>query len=131
MSDARLAELRRQRALVAEHLAWLDREIATHAAPAGSATVGGGTATAPDSLPAPPPLYVSPQAAPAAPVATYSAPSVPSPEAAAQADAILAEYSVSPGSVKSDVRKGCFLYFAAAFLLLGLGVGALWLAFRR
>lgn len=32
MTSARLAELRRQRELVGEHLAWLDREIATAAA---------------------------------------------------------------------------------------------------
>jgi hypothetical protein len=109
MSD-RPAELRRQRALIAEHLAWLDREIA-RATPAAS--------PAPDSpAPTTPPL-------PSAP-----APLPPPPELKnLEADAILDRYRTEERSLKDDVRKGCFLYCAAAVVLLALGVAAIYIAY--
>lgn len=112
----RLAELRRQRALVQEHLDWLDREIAA---------AGGST-----------PALLSPRPAaftPAPAIVAKLPPSIPAAATpdAREAETILEQYRTSDKSLKTDVRKGCLLYFAAAFVLLGLGVAALWFAFRR
>ena len=107
MSD-RLAELRRQRALVQTHLSWLDREIATAAAKADAPA---------DSSP-------RPEAAPATVAPTSAAGPVPLPASAA--DSILERYRTEPGTLRRDVRQGCFVYFAAACVLLGLGVLAMY-----
>ncbi|MDD3179610.1 MAG: hypothetical protein PHQ04_04585 [Opitutaceae bacterium] len=95
MSD-RLIELQRQRALLQEHLAWIDHEIAAETNRPGVATPQGRTAPIP-------PLT--------APVS-----------ARAGAEAILSEYETDQKSLKNDVRKGCLLYLAIAFALVGLGV---------
>ena len=110
MSD-RLAELRRQRALVQTHLSWLDREIAAAAANADSPA---------DSSP-------RRETAPAT-VAPSSAALVagPVPPSTSAADSILERYRTEPGTLQRDVRQGCFLYFAAACVLLGLGVLAMY-----
>ncbi len=120
----RLAELRRQRALIQEHLAFLDREIAS---------AEGKPASAPTSTPlgvtAPSP------AAQSQPGATKIPDPVTSPTAAEGADdeaeAMLAEYRRPTGDVQRDVRTGCFLYFAAALLMLGLVVTILYFALHR
>ncbi len=123
----RLADLRRQRALVQEHLDWIDREI-TRAE--RQQQTSGVTPTAmpvanaaPDASPAIPPNPAPlPPGIPAA---------VVTPPHLTQADAILEEYRVPTNALKGDVRKGCLLYFAGAFLLLGFGIAVLWFAFRR
>lgn len=123
MSD-RLAELRRQRALVREHLAWLDREIA-HAdesdhLPAGFV-----------KQPAPAAAIVA-AVVNAGPLAnSVSSPAAESFATATAADAILSEYRVPAAALKSDVRKGCLIYFAAAFALVAAGVAILYFALRR
>ena len=100
MSD-RLTDLQRQRALAVERLAAIEREIA--------AELGGGTVPPPGRrIPAPTPST----ARPPLPVA-------PSPE---DAEAIIAQFQHQSGSVRSDVRRGCFLYF---FLALALFFGGL------
>lgn len=152
MSD-RLAELRRQRALIHEHLNWLDREIAAaekssgsplpattpaSAAPSPQITAPAWPAPAspaggqplPSLRPAEPPLVISvpePAATPSRLLPrSFNAPAQPVVPSAS-----LGEYRVSPGAVKEDVRKGCLLYFAAAFVLLFVGVGILWMIFRH
>jgi len=133
----RLNELRRQRALVAEHLAWLDREIAAESgSPAPRAhpeqatrVEGPAPLVAPASAPAlrPTPLPLMPQApAPAAALDPEM-----SAQAAADADALLEQYRVAPDALKTDVRTGCFLYFFAAMALLALGVIGLYFYFRH
>lgn len=129
MSD-RLAELRRQRALIQEHLAWLEREIAAETSGARPATVM--------SRPSPPEILASGNGTPAlseqpslsgvaptaAALATTSVPGPGATPAAADADRILEQYRVGEASLQTDVRKGCFLYFGVAFALL-IGVVAL------
>jgi hypothetical protein len=116
MSD-RLQELRRQRALAADQLAWLDREIA---AASGQPAVA---PTPPSSRPA------------LAPVVSSNAPVAPtpveSPEVAAAADAILQDYRVDPAALKTDVKKGCFRYFYAALALFALCVAAIYFFYSR
>ena len=117
MSD-RIAELRRQRAMVAEQLAWLDREIAGAEKNAPTPPAAPASAPAPVAIP----VITTTVAAPVLPLA---------PEVAAQADAILEEYRVQPDSLRTDVKKGCFLYFAAAMGLLGAVVMMLYFALKK
>lgn len=108
-SSDRLATLRRQRAFLQDHLAWIDAEIAA--------------ATGTPSTSVEPPAAAVPSGA----VSESTAPA----EVSADADAILAEYRGSPGAVEQDVRRGCFLYFAAGLVLLALGGLVVYLAFRH
>ncbi|MBI5767524.1 MAG: hypothetical protein HZA93_06995 [Verrucomicrobia bacterium] len=131
MSD-RLQQLRRQRALVAEHLAWLDREIdRALEAPAPVEPITPPPAddltSVPFSMRAAPPVAAKSSATPVA------APRAPSDDAAtaASADAILRDYQVEPDTMKSDVKKGCLLYFFGALVLVALGVAALYFFFQH
>ena len=128
MSD-RLAELVRQRAIVEEHLAWLDRQLAeaarnSLAQPSARSSNAGtpSTPNVPSLVPTSPPSGIG--RTPTAAAANDSGGVV------AEAEEILNQFRVTPEVVKHDVRKGCFLYFAAAFLLLGLVVVAIYIAFR-
>ncbi len=125
MSD-RLDALLRQRELLQEHLDWLDAEI--DAARPSSGTVAPSSAPVAPTAPIVARVPAAPRVALPAPIApTAVVTSDVSPTAvAAQADEILESYRTPPTSVKSDVRKGCLLYFVGAFLLLGLGVTALY-----
>lgn len=117
MPPERLSALKRQRALVAEHLAWLDRELA-------SATAE--TPTSTDSLfptSPPPPQTVEPAPLPAQ---SEAAPDTSAPEEAAarlasanaRANAILEEYSTTGRFDPESTRRGCIL-LASAVLILG------------
>ena len=107
----RLAELRRQRALVAEHLAWLDREIAA---------AEGKPSPAP--LPAPTPTP-APTATEILAKVAEPAPALP-PVASDHPDAALLP-EPQPTDIKNDVRRGCLLYFALASLAVVAGTGLL------
>ena len=122
MSD-RLEELRRQRALVQTHLDWLDREIAAHAPPPET------TPPVPREAPVRAPVYTLRHSA-AAILAHAAAPaSAPvASRSAASADAILDEYRVPPDTLKTDVRKGCFLYFFVALAVVAVVVTGLYFA---
>ncbi len=103
MTD-RLQELLRQKALLQEHSAWLDREIAAEM-----------TRSSPVSAPAP--LSAGSTETPAAP--------------AGEADAILDQYRSSSQSIHHEVKRGCLLYFATAFALLAVAVLAIYFFYRR
>jgi hypothetical protein len=107
MPSDRLKELQRQRALAQEQVAWLDREIARESS----------------LLAAAPTIPVVPAAA-----RGFERPAAPSP---LDAERIIEQYQARPGSLHGEVKRGCFLYFGAAFGLLALGVLALWLLVRR
>ena len=109
MSD-RLAELQRQRALVQEHLAWLDREIAAAGKPTDRSLPAAATTTA-TTLPATP-TAVAPKPTPSE----------------VHVDELLAQYRSAPGAVRQDVRKGCLLYFALALVVLAASVAILYFA---
>ena len=49
----------------------------------------------------------------------------------ADAEKILAQYQTEPTSLKSDVKKGCFLYFFLALAALAAAVVALYLHSQR
>jgi hypothetical protein len=93
----RLAQLHRQRALLLEHVAWLEAEIAREN-----------------------PSALSPVARPAEPV----------PAAAVMpSDQTLPDFN--PAGVHQDVKRGCWIYFSAALLLLALGTLALYFVVTR
>lgn len=91
----RLDELRRQRALVQEQLAWLDREIAALAPSAES----------------------PPSSAPVAPTETVR--EIPA-TASAGIEPDFREYEPDPAATRQAAQRGCLLYAAAAFVLLAL-----------
>ena len=99
MSD-RLDELRKQRALVQQHLTWLDHEIA-------AVTVNRLTL---------PPFAIRQGTRGPIPVPVTGA--VPVPE--------LSDFQVDPSDVQVDTRKGCILYAALAFLVLVLILAAIY-----
>ena len=122
----RLTELRRQRDLLKQHLAWLEREIATTETSAGL----------PDSPPIssmPGPVRgVSGSRAPAMedqPVVAAANRDVDEPGAAA--DAILDEYRTPSVLLRRDVRRGCFMYFAAALAAFAAAIVGLYFALKH
>ena len=115
MSD-RLKDLQRQRALAQEQLAWIEREIARES---GQAPV------TPQPAATPWPAAPATPRAPVAPLA--AAPAVPSAaEAERLADEIIARYKNEHATSPADVKRGCFLYFGLAFLLVAVGLVALY-----
>ncbi|MSU24632.1 MAG: hypothetical protein EXS32_12525 [Opitutus sp.] len=54
-----------------------------------------------------------------------------SPAVEAAAEHIIEQYSVAPDTMKTDVKKGCFIYFFAALAAVGLFVTALYFFFQR
>ncbi|HUJ43365.1 MAG TPA: hypothetical protein VLW52_07140 [Opitutaceae bacterium] len=104
MSD-RLQELLRQKILLDEHVAWLQREIAAERARAGDCS--------PPASAAPPPVTAPP------PAMTDR-----------EADAVLDQYRDSPQSLHQAVKRGCLLYFFGALAALGLGALVVYFASR-
>lgn len=112
MRPDRLTALRRQRALVAEHLAWLDAEILAQA-PFQALPV------APSVIPVAEPAAPSPSP----PVPDSPALIEPAPDALAaanaRADEIIATYTATERLDPAAARKGC-LQLAVAVGLLGI-----------
>jgi hypothetical protein len=124
MSD-RLRHLQRQQALLREHLAWIETEIAretppaTSSAPSTSSTVG----PALSASATPSPLVATAAIAPATPPLA--------PEIAAEAEELIKHYATQERQNPNDIKRGCFLVFISAFLLLAAGVTAIWLIYYR
>jgi len=129
----RLSELLRQRALLQEHLAWLNREITAATARQPPPVVGIPPAAPPPAPahaavapPIPATVVVPANIASVDPTVTLPGghPVTPGPGA----DAILDQYRVPARSLHEDVRRGCLIYFVAALVLLGAGVVLLYFA---
>jgi hypothetical protein len=127
MTD-RIAELARQRQLVQQHLAWLDRQLADAAQQSVGQPIESSATR--DNVPAATPIVPDLRANAATTALPPSTSGAVPPRDAAEADEIMDQFRVTPAAVKSDVRKGCFIYFVAAFLLLGLGITAVYFIFR-
>lgn len=91
MTPERLEELRRQRALVQQHLNWLDQEISEN--------------------------QVTETSAPAAPVSD-SPESSPKVEASDLAE--ISHYTPDPQSAGQDARKGCLMLFLLIIAVMAL-----------
>ena len=124
MSDPdRLQQLRRQRAAIAEHLAWLDQEIKRASAgslrtagdkpsPPSQSVISPGTPTLKPTLPPRPPIQLEANN--------------PSPALTADPDAVLEEWTETGGNSDQPVSKmGCWLIFSA----IAVGVVGLIVAF--
>ena len=120
MSD-RLQELLRQKALLTEHATWLEGEISAE-------RLRTATQPAPAAAPKLATPLPEPQPQPLAQPISEPAPSSPVPDE--NVNAIFEQYRSSPRSLQHEVRFGCFLYFFGALVLLGLGVGLIYLTHR-
>ncbi len=107
MDTDRQIELRRQRALVAEHLAWLDRQIA--AENPGSAS----------------PVAPSPE------VKTVAAVAESVTQSPLDADTIITRYAEAPDESVHSAKRGCLIVFFAVFIpTLITVVISLWLILK-
>lgn len=98
----RLHELRRQRDSLKQHLDWLDAEIARE------------TTADPANLPLTDrPRFSTPVAAAASPT-----------PAAADTEALLAQYRSDAQYSPARAKLGCWIVFAGAFAVLGLAIAA-------
>ncbi len=120
--STRLTELQRQRALLQEHLAWLDREIARETGGKTAAPVPVPPAPLPPPPPPKPPAFTFLTTPPAS-LTTPIAQTPPSPED----KALMAQFGYDPTSSQSDVRRGCWIVFIGAFVAIGLVILGWWL----
>jgi hypothetical protein len=121
MSPDRLAELRRQRALVAQHLAWIDAELTA----AGSGQAPSPVA-APESSPAP---SSAPPSAPMTEASTINVATPVDPSVAlanTRADEIIEKYRATEALDPQAAKRGCLTLFGAAFALAGFVVLAIY-----
>lgn len=122
MPPDRLTSLRHQRALVAEHLAWLDAEIHAQTPFESLSAAATPVATLPSSSSSSP-----------APVPNSPALIEPAPEALAaanaRADEIIANYAATERLDPVAARQGCLQLAAAVFLLGVAGVLAIYLIY--
>lgn len=110
MSSDRLRELQRLRTAAQEQVAWLDREIAQE-----------------QGLPAATLPVVAPK-----PQTSAAATSAPRESTSPlDADKLIQRYQGTGGSIKDEVKRGCFIYFYAALALLVIGVTVAYLLWRR
>jgi hypothetical protein len=110
MSD-RLTELQRQRALIQEHLAWLDHEIATA-----------------QGKPMPAPVATR-QSAPANGAQSPSKlPAANGPDV----EKIISQYQKDPNALTTDTKRGCLMAFGLAMGVIALAAFmAYWLYARH
>lgn len=119
----RLHQLQRQQALIREHLAWIDAEIAKEEPTSESLT--GATRGAPHAF-----SPTTPDSEPPAPLTLEGPASRPliksTPPPLIEVEAALEQYAAAESSKREDARRGCFIIFAIALTLLILGVAAVW-----
>ncbi|MEO6567948.1 MAG: hypothetical protein ABIO94_04235 [Opitutaceae bacterium] len=121
MAD-RLQELLQQRALIREHLDWIEGEIsAASGRPLAAATVAAPTAPPPE-LPTPP-LPLAPRAAPA----KIPAPAIGPPRARDENDALIARLAAAEEKPAVPKKWGCWIFFSVTMISLA---GAAWLLLR-
>jgi hypothetical protein len=107
MSERQL-HLQRQRALLKEHLAWIDSEITRENQSSLNATA----ATDQSSI-------------------TPSTALNPSPEPSCDADVFIEKYAAGERQNPADIRRGCLFISALAVILSIVGFTAVWLLFYR
>ncbi len=126
MPSERLDALLRQRALVSQHLAWLDTEIA--AANSDGAPPPLATPSPPVRVPAPAPAFAAHEDPTAFPP---SAPPEVIAQANARADEIIAEHSTSDRFDPVSTKRGCILLAIAVSLLGVTGILGAYLFWYR
>ncbi len=125
MSD-RLQELLHQKALLAEHAAWLEREIAIEQSQIAPPPISIVPPSATDAQPFP--LPAEPMVLPAeSPIPLAG----PRDAVASRSEAGIDQYRREPKAIRNEVTRGCFLYFLAALALFAFSVVAVYLVYRR
>jgi hypothetical protein len=130
MAD-RLQELLQQRALIKEHLEWLDAEIAASSgrpppttslplAPTRSA-IPARNESSPTQIPLPPAKPVL-----AVPVSPTPVPAIPD-----DADALIAQLAAQEKQEAVPSKSGCWLVFSALIFVILAGLIAAWYFFYR
>jgi hypothetical protein len=130
MAD-RLQELLQQRALIKEHLAWLEGEIA-----AASSRPGESRESPP---PRPPSVSFTPAAVPAPitvsrgrmPMDASTMPAPTSVRTPDEADQLLAKLAAEENSQGIPDKKGCWVFFCILLVLSGVGFWVLTQFFYR
>lgn len=130
MPDDRLAELLRQRALLSQHLAWLDSEIAkASGAPLPSVPQAIPLPAIPPEAAVPPAVVlpisgIAPAATPATTLTEVSLPAEPAePQSEAviqankRADEIIANYSATDRFDPNEAKRGCIVLAAGVFVI--------------
>ncbi|MBX3735211.1 MAG: hypothetical protein KF715_00850 [Candidatus Didemnitutus sp.] len=115
MSD-RLEELRHQRALLQQHLAWIDAEIAA--------------ATRTPPAPGMPSTTDQPDRHSHSVRAPVASPALEAQPAAAELAPFIAEQKNAPADSAQEAKRGCILAFSLLLLILGAAVLAWYLYFR-
>jgi hypothetical protein len=110
----RLNELLRQRALLDEHLAWLEAEIAAEKRK-GPVTQEAAPVFPPSSSPLIRPVVVPASVRVAAPPPVIASPAA---EVEREAESILEQYRTEQAGVGTSVKRGCFAYFFLAMVIL-------------
>jgi len=118
MSTDRISELRRQRTLIAQHLAWIDAELTAAGAPRAGLT----SASNPTSVVSPLDLSSAPPAIP--PATTDPEPGVAM--AHARADEIIEKYRATEALDPKATKRGCLVLFGALFALVGAALLAIY-----
>ena len=114
--DDPTGELRRQREIIAAHLRWLDAQIARTQGPASAAGAPAPEAAAPSTPVHPAATTADIPAARQILAGTAAAPEIDIPE-------------IDPGSIRNEVRRGCFIYIVGVTVLLAASVAlAVWIA---
>lgn len=116
MAD-RLQELLQQRALIKEHLAWLESEIAAASGRPAEASIA-------DIAPIAPSF-------PARPVIAIPTPSVSGPRVADETDALIAKLAAEGETAPPPSKPGCWVIFSVIILVSLLGAWALLHYFYR
>jgi hypothetical protein len=125
MAD-RLQELLQQRALIKEHLAWLEGEIAAASGRPLEATRPASPAASP-AQPAPSPSPSTPVTA----VKIATAPVVTGPRLHDDEDSLIAKLAAEEKSAPVPTKKGCWIFFWVTLLVIGAAAWALLLFFYR
>ncbi|AHF89463.1 hypothetical protein OPIT5_03445 [Opitutaceae bacterium TAV5] len=110
----RLQHLRRQKFLLEEHLAWLDREIAV--------AEGKDPADVPVIA-----VHHTPSGTAHQPHETLGEPEPPgTAKAMARAEEIITQHKIAQASAPDDVRRGCLLLVVLGITVLAIGALLLW-----
>lgn len=123
MAD-RLQELLQQRALIKEHLEWIDAEIAA----ASGRPLESGSLSVPRRI-----TPARPQSVPVAPIAIPAAlgRSLSSGIGTDPADVLLAKLAAEEKQNPVPTKSGCWVFFATALILIGAAAWAVVYFFYR
>lgn len=120
MSDDELSELRRQQALIRQHLIWLDRQI--ESLQRGEPSLASDETI--NALPLPPSTGDKR-------IENPDTRSFPTTNTTDSSDQIIARYRASPGDLQRDTKRGCLVAFIVSMMILVGATLLFYLVWRR